>query len=125
MGRSKPYSHGIVYGSIQVIALKIDMVLSLVINTISYHDRYPYPVFSLGQYPAMECLRNHVHKKYHRLLLNGLPNLKILLGQNTSTESKDLDSNLPSLKILNGPAVSRDSNETDIDTVNQMKQFEF
>lgn len=62
----------------------------------------------------MECLRNHVHKKYHRLLLNGIPNLKILLGQ--STESK-LDSILPSLKILNGPAISRDSNETDIETV--------
>lgn len=64
----------------------------------------------------MECLRDHVNKKYHRLLLNGIPNLKILLGQSASSESK-LDPNLPSLKILNGPAVSRDTNETDIDTV--------
>lgn len=62
----------------------------------------------------MECLRNHVHKKYHRLLLNGIPNLKILLGQ--STESK-LDSILPSLKILNRPEISRDTNETETGTV--------
>lgn len=88
---------------------------------MSYH-RYLYPVFSLGQYPAMECLRDHVHKKYHRLLLNGIPNLKILLGQSASSASK-LDPNLPSLKILNGPAISRDTNETDIDTVRNLQKI--
>lgn len=64
----------------------------------------------------MECLKNHVHKKYHRLLLNGLPNFRILLGQSTGSQSK-LDPNIPSLKILNGPEMSRDTNESELDTV--------
>lgn len=72
--------------------------------------------FSLGQYPAMECLKDYVHKKYHRLLLNGLPNFKVLLGQSTGSQSK-LNPNLPSLKILNGPEMSRDTNESQLDSV--------
>lgn len=70
----------------------------------------------------MECLKNHVNKKYHRLLLNCLPNFKILLGQSTGSQSK-LTPNIPSLKILNGPELSRDTNESD--TVMNLKFYQF
>lgn len=69
-------------------------------------------LFSLGQFPAMECLKNFVDKKYHRLLLYGLPNFKSLLGLRTASQSKSIP-NIPSLKILNGPEMSRDTNESD------------
>lgn len=66
---------------------------------------------SIGQFAAMGCLKNHVHKKYHRLLLNGLPNLQILLGKSTSENS--MANKNASMKILNGPEMSRDTNESD------------
>lgn len=64
----------------------------------------------------MDCLKDHVHKKYHRLLLYGLPNFQILLGQKSSTES-GIKNNATSAKILNGPEMSRESNESETDMV--------
>lgn len=62
----------------------------------------------------MDCLKDYVHKKYHRLLLNGLPNFQILLGRSTEEISRR---NTQSQKILNGPEMSRDTNESSYDTV--------
>lgn len=70
---------------------------------------------SIEQYDAMGCLKNLVHKKYHRLLLNGLPNFQILLGKNTNDCSKT--NNNASAKILNGPVLSREMNESDMTVI--------
>lgn len=70
---------------------------------------------SIGQFAAMGCLKNLVHKKYHRLLLNGLPNFQILLGKHTNDDSKT--NNNASEKILNGPELSRESNESDMTVI--------
>lgn len=67
---------------------------------------------SIGQFAAMGCLKNHVHKKYHRLLLNGLPNLQIIIGK-PSENSAVKQTNGSDIKILNGPEMSRDTNESD------------
>lgn len=71
-------------------------------------------LYSLRQFPAMECLKDHVDKRYHRLLLEALPNFKSLLGILTGSQSKSI-LNMPSLKILNGPEMSRDTNESHSD----------
>lgn len=63
----------------------------------------------------MDCLKDHVNKKYHRLLLNGLPNLQILLGKHSEESKKKI--NASSEKILNGPEMSRDTNESEYDSV--------
>lgn len=87
-----------------------------IIMGIELKSKCLFPVyFSIGQFTAMDCLKDHVHKKYHRLLLNGLPNFQILLGRNTDEISKR--NNTASQKILNGPEMSRDSNESEYDTV--------
>lgn len=72
----------------------------------------------------MECLKDHVNKKYHRLLLNGLPNFQILLGHKTSTES-NLKNQVSSAKILNGPEMSRESNESETDMVKSVIGLDF
>lgn len=72
-------------------------------------------IYSIRQFSAMDCLKNHVDKKYHRLLLNGLPNFQILLGKHSEQTKKN--NNVTSVKILNGPEMSRDTNESEYDTV--------
>ncbi|XP_031635930.1 serine/threonine-protein kinase pelle-like [Contarinia nasturtii] len=63
----------------------------------------------MKQYEAMECLKDHVHKKYHRLLWSALPNFHVLLAKISMETSKR---NNASSKILNGPEMSRDTNES-------------
>lgn len=60
----------------------------------------------------MECLKDHVHKKFHHLLLNKLPSFQKLLGKKSFADSKNQFNNT-SDKILNGPQMSRDTNESE------------
>lgn len=71
-------------------------------------------IFRLKQYEAMESLKDHVQKKYHRLLWSALPNFGLLLAKKSAEASKRIASS----KILNGPEISRDSNESSYYSVN-------
>lgn len=59
----------------------------------------------------MECLKDHVHTKYHHLL-NKLPSFQQILGKTPFADSKNQFNNT-SGKILNGPQMSRDTNESE------------
>lgn len=65
----------------------------------------------LKLFEAMECLKNRVDIKYHRLILKKLPT-DIRKDDNTSSE-----------KILNGPEMSRTSNESTYDSVRGSTSF--
>lgn len=69
----------------------------------------------MGQFSAMECLKDYVDKKYHRLLLNGLPNFEILLARSRAMNSTNQMKS--SSKIQNGPVMSRTTNESVSDSV--------
>lgn len=64
----------------------------------------------------MECIRNLVNQRYHRLILKDQPNLNMLL----SMDSMSLDDSKASKKILNGPEISRETNQSETDTVNSI-----
>lgn len=72
--------------------------------------------FRIKQFSAMECLKDHVEKKYHRLLSNRLPNFQMLLG-NKSIVKSNIQLFEQSGKILNGPEMSRNTNESETDEV--------